>query len=131
MNAKGSFEVKMTAEPPYDVVDAVALARASFEKRFSGPLEATSHVQMLSARHGVESSGAYVAVERVTGTLLGRRGSFVLHHTGLMDRGVQSLVIKVVPDSGTGELIGLRGQMGIQITEGQHFYDFDFELPTA
>lgn len=119
----------MTAEPPYDVVDGVTLAHARVQKRFEGPLAAEGIVQMLSARTAQEGSAAYSAIERVTGTLLGKRGSFVLQHTGVMDRGQSSLLITVVPDSGTGELSGLRGRMAIRIEGGNHFYDFDFELP--
>jgi hypothetical protein len=70
-----------------------------------------------------------VAIEQVTGTLLGRSGSFVLQHHGLMDRGAKQLVIVVVPDSGTGQLAGLAGRMDIRITDGKHFYSFDFTLP--
>jgi hypothetical protein len=128
MRIKGTFEVSMTAEPPYEAVDGVALARASFDKRFAGELDAASKVQMVGVRTPVETSAAYVAVERVTGTLVGRRGSFVLLHTGVMARGASSLEVTVAPDSGTGELRGLSGKMAIQIVEEQHHYDFEFEL---
>ena len=124
---KGPFEVTMKAEPPYDVSDGVALSRASFDKRFSGSLEATSVVQMLSARTPVPSSAGYVAIERVVGSLDGRRGSFVLQHSGVMNRGAESLSITVVPDSATGELTGLRGRMQIRIVEGRHSYEFEYE----
>lgn len=129
MNVKGSFEIRMSAEPPYDTVEGVALGRARFDKRFEGPLDAVSVVHMLSARTAQEGSAAYSAIERVSGTLLGKQGSFVLQHTGVMDRGQSSLLVTVVPDSGTGELVGLRGRMTIQIEQGKHFYDFDFDLP--
>lgn len=129
MNVTGTFEVKMTREPPYDVVDGVALGRAQIEKRFEGALDAVGSVNMLSAGTAVQGSAAYSAIERVTGELLGKRGSFVLQHTGVMNRGESRLSISVVPDSGTGELAGIRGRMGIRIEGGKHFYDFDFELP--
>jgi hypothetical protein len=128
MNAKGTFEVTAHPEPPYDTVEGVTLARVSFDKRFSGALEGTSRVEMIGARTPVEGSAGYVAIERVTGTLAGRSGTFVLQHTGVMNRGARSLVITVVPDSGTGELRGLSGRMDIQITDGRHDYDFDHEL---
>lgn len=83
---------------------------------------------MLAAMTEVKGSAGYVAIERVTGTLLGKQGSFVLMHTGTMDRGAAQLVVQVVPDSGTEALTGLTGQMGIQITGGQHAYTFDFTL---
>jgi hypothetical protein len=84
---------------------------------------------MLSAMGNVQGSAGYVAIERVTGTLHGKRGSFVLQHTGTMDRGAPSLSIHVVPDSGTEELVGLTGSMQIQIEQGKHFYTFDYSLP--
>lgn len=118
----------MSAEPPYDAVDGVTLARVRFDKRFAGPLDATSSVQMLGARTPVEGSAGYVALERVTGALDGKRGSFVLQHTGVMTRGARSLSVIVVPDSGTGELRGLAGRMDIQIVDGKHYYEMEFEL---
>lgn len=129
MNVNGSFEVKVTREPAHDTVDGVALGRARIDKRFEGALDAVGTGEMLSAGTPVQGSAAYSAIERVTGVLLGKRGSFVLQHTGVMNRGESSLTLSVVPDSGTGELVGLRGRMGIRIEEGKHFYDFDFELP--
>jgi len=131
MNVTGSFEITMTAEPPYDTVDGVSLARASFDKRFSGALEAEGKVQMMSCRTPVEGSAVYVALERVTGTLLGKRGSFVFQHTASMKGGASSLVVVVAPDSGTGELKGLSGRLDIQIVDGQHRYSFDFELASG
>jgi hypothetical protein len=128
MIAKGSFEVAMQAEPPYDAVDGVTLGRASFEKRFSGALEATSTVQMLAARTPMDDSAGYVAIERIQGVLDGRRGTFVVLQTGIMNRGSRSLTITVVPDSGTAELRGIAGRMTIEIVEGKHFYELDYTL---
>jgi hypothetical protein len=128
MIAKGPFEVKMQAEPPYDAVEGVTLGRASFDKRFSGPLEGTGTVQMLAARTPVEGSAGYVAIERIQGSLDGRRGTFVVLHKGLMTRGTPSLAITIVPDSGTGELAGIAGRMSIEITAGKHFYELDYTL---
>ena len=128
MKVTGTFDITMTAEPPYDVVDDVTLGRVSFAKQFAGPLEATAQVQMIGVRTPVDGSAGYVAVERVTGTLDGKRGTFVLQHTGTMNRGASSLSVSVVPDSGTGDLRGLAGRMEIQIVGGKHFYEFDFEL---
>jgi hypothetical protein len=128
MIAKGSFAVKMTPEAPYDVVDGVALARATFDKTFEGPLTATSKVAFLSARTTVETSAGYVAVERIDGTLEGKKGTFVALHTGLMNRGTPSLTITIVPDSGTGALAGIAGRMDVKIVEGKHFYELEYEL---
>lgn len=128
MNVKGTFTITMHAEPPYDVVEGVSLARASFDKVFSGPLTATSSVAMIGARTPRDGSAGYVAIERVSGTLDGKRGSFVLQHNGVMNRGVASLSVTVVPDSGTGELVALSGSMQIVIVEGQHHYELEYEL---
>jgi hypothetical protein len=128
MIVKGTFELTMHPEPPYDSAQGVTLARVRFDKRFSGALAATSEVHMIGARTPAEGSAGYVAIERVTGTLEGRRGSFVLQHNGVMTRGVASLAVTVVPDSGTDELSGLSGRMEIEIVEGQHCYAFDYQI---
>ncbi len=122
-NAKGAFEVKLVPEKSDEYIGRMAI-----DKVFKGDLEATSKGQMLSATTGVEGSAGYVAIERVSGTLHGRRGTFLLQHSGTMNRGQQQLEIRVVPDSGTGELFGLSGEMEIHITDGEHFYDFNYEL---
>jgi hypothetical protein len=126
--AKGRFEVTLKPEPPHDTVEGVALARVHVSKRFHGELEATSTVEMLSAGTPIKGSAGYVAIERVVGTLQGRAGSFVLVHTGIMNRGTPSLQISVVPDSGTGALRGISGRMGIEIVDGQHSYDFEYAI---
>lgn len=120
----------MQADPPYDTSDGITLGRASFDKEFSGPLSGKSQVHMLAARTAVEASAGYVALERIAGTLDGRRGSFVLLHVGVVDRGQRSLTISIVPDSGTAELTGLRGRMDIQIKDGVHHYELDYTLPS-
>lgn len=86
---------------------------------------------MLTAGTEVKGSAGYVLIERVTGTLQGRKGTFILQHTGTMNRGTPSLSITVVPDSGTGELAGLAGKLNIEITEGKHLYNFEYTLPTS
>jgi len=126
-HARGTFEVKLTPQADGDA--GAGLARMILDKQFHGDLEATSQGQMLSAGTAVQGSAGYVALERVSGTLLGRTGTFVLQHHGLMNRGTPSLTITVVPDSGTGELTGLAGTMGIEIAEGRHSYDFEHTLP--
>jgi len=133
-HAHGSFDVKITPQSPdNDVSKAANLGRMTIDKQFHGDLEGTSKGEMLSAMSGdVKNSGVYVAIERVIGTLAGRQGSFVLHHTGIMDRGRQRLSITVAPDSGTEGLKGITGTMNITITpEGKHFYDFDYQVAAA
>lgn len=127
--ATGPFDVKLAPQPLSDVAAATGLARMSLDKVFHGDLDATSQGEMLSAMGGVKGSAAYVALERVTGTLHGRTGSFALQHTGVMDRGTPSLVVNVVPDSGTGALTGLTGTMSIHVDGKAHSYVFDYTLP--
>ena len=127
----GAFDVKLTPQSLADAGADSGLGRMALSKQFYGELEATSVGEMLTAMSSsVQGSGAYVAVERVTGKLGGRSGSFALHHTGVMNRGVPQLTVSVVPDSGTGELIGLTGKLNIRIEAGsKHFYDLEYELP--
>ena len=127
-HASGDFEVKMNPQPPYDTAAGATLGRVSINKQFHGDLEATSSVEMLSAMTEVKGSAGYVAIERVTGSLHGRTGSFVLQHTGTMTRGKGELTVSVVPDSGTGELKGIAGNMTIDIADGKHLYTFDYTL---
>lgn len=123
--AEGTFIVKLTPAAGGNAADA-GLGRMAIDKEFHGDLEATSRGEMLAAGTAVQGSAGYVAMERVTGTLGGRSGTFVLQHSGTMTRGAPELVVRVVPDSGTGELAGLAGTMEIIITDGRHSYRFDY-----
>ncbi len=130
MNISGKFDVKL--EPlsaSFVGQDGVNLGRMSIDKQFHGELSAKSKGEMLNAMTATPGSAGYVAIEQVSGTLAGKQGSFVLQHYGLMSGQGQSLTLEVVPDSGTGELLGLSGKMTIRIEEGQHYYDFDYQLP--
>ncbi len=127
-HAKGTFDVKLAPQGSEDTSDGAKLARMSIDKQFSGDLDATSQGEMLSAVTQVQGSAGYVAIEKVTGTLAGRSGSFVLQHSGLMTRGAPQATILVVPDSGTGELEGLTGSMKIIIEDGQHRYELEYSL---
>jgi Protein of unknown function (DUF3224) len=125
--AHGTFDVNIIPQPPEDTIEGLTpLGRMLIEKQFHGDLEAASRGQMLTGMTEVKGSGVYVAIERVTGTLNGRKGTFILHHLGLMVRGVPELNVTVVPDSGTGELAGIAGTMTILIADGKHSYDFAY-----
>ncbi len=127
IHASGTFEVKLT--PQDDQAIGSPFGRMLLDKQFHGDLEGTSKGQMLAAGTGAKnSSGGYVALELVTGKLHGRQGSFVLQHSGTMNRGAQQLSVTVVPDSGTDELTGLSGKLDIKIADGKHFYEFDYAL---
>jgi hypothetical protein len=124
----GAFDVKITPQAG----DESPIGRMVLDKTFHGDLDGTSKGQMLTADTQQKDSGVYVAIERVTGSLSGRTGSFALHHTGIMVRGVPQLAISVVPDSGTDQLVGLTGTMAIEIEkDGKHFYDFTYTLPAV
>jgi hypothetical protein len=130
-HARGTFEVNLTPQVPDDRTDDSPIGRMSIDKQFHGALEAGSKGQMLAAMTAVKGSAGYVAMERVSGTLDGRSGTFVLQHTGTMARGEQQLSVTVVPDSGTGQLVGLTGKMAIIIADGKHSYDFEYAITPA
>ena len=126
-HASGTFEVKLNPQVD-DKVGDPTVGRMSSDKQFHGDLEGTSKGQMLAVRTDIKDSAGYVAMERVIGTLHGRSGTFALQHSGTMTRGAQQLTITVVPDSGTGQLVGLAGKMTINIVDGKHSYDFVYTL---
>jgi len=130
-HAAGPFDVKVTPLPLSGPTEEATLGRMSIEKQFHGDLEATGTGQMLTVSTEVKGSGVYVAVERVSGKLHGRTGTFALYHRGVMERGEPHLEVTVVPDSGTGELVGLAGTLRINIAEGKHSYDFEYSLPES
>jgi hypothetical protein len=128
-HASGTFEVQITPQPPEDTIGDPSIGQLAIVKQFSGDLDGTSSGQMLATNTPVEGSAGYVAIERVTGRLADRQGSFALQHSGTMTRGAPQLVITVVPDSATDELVGLAGTMTIQISDGIHRYELDYSLP--
>ncbi len=127
-HAKGTFDVKMTPQPADDKSEG-AIGRFTIDKQFHGDFEGTSKGEMLGAGSPAKGSAGYVAMEKVSGTLQGRTGTFVLQHSGTMHKGTQQLTVTVVPESGTGQLAGLAGTMTIKITDGKHFYEFEYTLP--
>jgi len=127
--ASGTFIVTVTPQAAEPDIGDPSVARMSLYKKFEGDLEAIALGQMLATRAPVAGSAAYVALDRVSGILHGRSGSFSLQHSGVMNRGAAQLTISVVPDSATGELTGLSGVLSIEIVAGQHFYQFEYSLP--
>ena len=128
--ARGPFDVKIAPQKPDNAqAEGAGIARMSIDKQFHGDLEAVSQGEMLAIRTDTANSAGYVAIERVTGMLHRRKGSFVFQHSSTMNRGVPTQSILVVPDSGTDELVGLGGAMTIVIAEGgAHSYVFDYML---
>ena len=128
-NARGTFDVTLKPLPAYDTAAGARAGRMSIDKVYRGDLDATSVGEMLTAMTAIKNSAGYVAIERVTGTLGGRRGTFALQHSATLDRGAQQLSIAVVPDSGTDDLTGLSGTMTITIAaDGTHAYEFVYTL---
>ena len=127
----GVFDVKVAPIPADEKDGEAGLSRMSIDKQYHGALEGTAKGQMLTSGTAVQNSGVYVAIEKVSATLDGRKGTFILQHSGTMVRGVGHLVITVVPDSGTGELEGMTGKMDIKIEDGKHFYELDYEIAPA
>jgi hypothetical protein len=126
--ATGTFEVKLGPLAPYAQSEDANPGRMSIDKQFHGDLEGTSKGEMLNAATAVKGSAGYVAIERVSGMLHGKRGTFVLQHTGTMNRGTPQLSVTVVPDSGTDQLSGISGRMAIQIADGKHSYEFEYSI---
>ena len=131
-HASGPFDVKLAPQKPDNPqAEEAKLGRMSLDKEFHGDLEASGKGEMISLMTETQGSAVYVAIERVTGKLHGRTGSFALHHTGIMTRGEPQLTVRVVPDSGSGELTGITGSMNIKIEGKKHYYEFDYSLPSA
>jgi len=123
--------VKLSPQGLSDPGTEAGLGRMSIDKQFRGDLQGSSKGEMLAAGTVVKGSAGYVAMERVSATLHGKTGTFVLQHSGLMRRGAPQLIVSVVPDSGTGELAGLAGTMTIRIAGGKHSYEFEYTLDDA
>lgn len=118
----------MTPQGAAQEADGVKLARLTLRKTFSGDMSGRSEGEMLSAMTTVPGSAGYVAIERFAGTVHGREGSFVLQHSGTMDRQVRQLSIAIVPDSGTGALAGIAGRFLLDVEGGQHRYTLEYSL---
>lgn len=129
-HASGTFDVKVTPQTDENPFEP-AIGRMTIDKQYHGPLEGTGKGVMLTGSTEVKGSAVYVALERVEGKLEGKTGTFAMQHSGVMTRGTPHLVITVVPDSGTGELVGLSGKMNINIVDGKHFYEFEYTIEKA
>jgi hypothetical protein len=128
--AEGQFKVQMKPLSEPETRDGVSLGELRLSKQFEGDLVAAGEGRMLTAMMAQPGSAGYVAIERVNGRLHGRSGSFVMQHQGVMDRGSQTLSVRIVPDSGTGELAGISGEFKIRIEGGVHYYALHYQLPT-
>jgi Protein of unknown function (DUF3224) len=125
-HANGTFDVKLT--PQDDKSDDKSMGRMTIEKQWHGEMEGTSKGQMLTGGEVAKGSGTYVAIEKFTGTIGGRKGTLIFQHLGVMNRGAADLTVAVVPDSGTDQLQGITGKLTIKIEGGKHFYDFEYTI---
>ena len=129
--ANGVFEVALTPQGEPDTAPGATLGRMLIDKQFQGDLAGVGKGEMLTAITDVAGSAVYVAIERVTGALHGRQGSFTFQHIGRAQRDARHLAITVVPDSGAGQLTGLAGELSLNIVDGKHFYTFEYSLPDS
>ncbi len=127
--ARGPLDVSTEAEPPFLERDGLKLSRSVVRKVFSGDVAGSSEAQMIAAFTATPGSAGYVAIEHFVGSVGGRTGSFVLQHSGAMSRGDARLTVTIVPDSGTGELAGISGILGIDNEGGKHSYVLEYECP--
>ncbi|MBN1879172.1 DUF3224 domain-containing protein [bacterium] len=130
MHVKGEFKIKLT--PLYatlEEIDKQKYGRSKIDKQYSGDLTATGFGEMLTVRTSAPNSAGYVAVERIEGSIQGREGSFVVQHVGIFNRGVGTLHIDIVPDSGTGDFVSIAGKMSIRNEGERHYYDLEYSLP--
>ena len=127
--AIGYLNVNMESEPPFLEQDGLKLNRSVVRKEFSGDMVGTSEAQMIAAFTDTPGSAGYVAIEHFTGSVAGKSGSFVLQHSGVMNKGDAQLTVTIVPDSGTGELAGISGTLEIENDQGRHSYVLDYEHP--
>ena len=125
MHAKGSFNVTIT---PQETAPDAPVARMLLYKEFHGDLEAIAHGEMMAAHEPLTGAGVYVAIDRVTGTLHGKSGSFLIAHRGIRNTDGQDLSIVIVPGSGTGQLTGITGAVSIEIVDKKHFYSMEYAL---
>ncbi len=126
--ARGPLDVNTVPEPPFLERDGLKLSHSMVGKEFSGDLVGTSEARMIASFTGTPGSAGYVAIEHFTGSLSGKTGSFVLQHSGIMNRGDAKLMVMVVPDSGTGELVGISGTLEIDNDDGQHSYVLEYDF---
>ena len=130
MEARGTFEVQVKPVAGDEYADGATMGRMTLDKQFSGDLEGTGKGQMITGMGSVKGSAAYSAIDRITGTVHGRHGSFIIQHTGIMTRGAPSLVITIVPDSGTEQLAGISGTLEINVEGKVHSYVLSYTLPS-
>lgn len=129
MQATGEFQIQFEPQvPSFKGSNDIRIGRMSLRKKYTGALEALSVGEMLSATSPIEGHAGYIALEQISGSLGGLKGSFVVQHFGIKDPHSQDQRVEIVPGSGTGELINIRGAMQIRISAGKHYYELNYGL---
>ena len=113
--AKTTFGIKSWDEKPYSEIEgSPKLTRATVTKSYQGDIDGEGKVEYLMMYRSA-GSATFTGLERVTGSIGGRSGSFVLQHTGTFEDGVAKVTLSVVPGSGTGDLRGMKGEGGFSV----------------
>jgi len=94
------------------------LTRIHVEESFSGDITGDGVVEFLQAARP-DGSASFAGIERVTGTVAERTGTFLLQQAGTLQDNVVSGDWFVIPGSGTGQLAGLRGTGGFRASLGE------------
>jgi hypothetical protein len=133
MHSKGTFDIKSWDEKPISEGNGLPkITRAIVSKTFAGEIEGTSTLEYLMM-YRKDGSANFVGMERIVGRVGGKSGSFVLQHTGVFEAGTAKSVCPIVPGSGTGELLGIRGEAHYAATHTSRpiTLDYDFERTAA
>ena len=127
--ANARFAIKSWDEKPYSEGDGLPkMTRASVTKTFTGDIEGEGQVEYVMM-YRADGSAAFVGLERITGSIAGRSGSFVLQRTGLFEEGQAKESYLVVPGSATGQLRGLRGDGRSSVGHGmEHPFTLEYEM---
>jgi len=127
--ANARFAIKNWDEKPYGEAPGLPkLTRATVTKTFTGDITGDGHVEYLMM-YRADGTATFVGLERITGRLAGRDGSFVLQRTGVFENGLAKESYSVVPGSGTGQLEGLRGEGKSAVGHGsEHPFTLDYEF---
>ena len=128
--ARGSFQVTGGTEDPYDELDGgIKLTHASGGQSFSGDIDGEGEVHWLML-YRPDKTAHFVGLQRITGSIGGRTGSFVATAEGDHDGTGSTITFSIAPNSGIGELTGISGD-GSLVTKGgpsgTYQLDYTFE----
>lgn len=125
MQARSTYEnVHADESPMSGAANEATVSRGTRRRRFDGEISGEGTADILIAR-GSDDRLGYVATERFVGSVAGKSGTFLLQHGAAMDRGVVTPFGYIVPGTGTGELMGIRGEVQIAADTLTLTYDFE------